>query len=99
MVQQYTIQRLGLAVTYIDRRYVVRQAGGTASEGDVGIAAPVVMCHIYLPAPPPGLYKLPLVYGNSLGNEKAYKTGVSGYDTSLAEARLLRVMSALPLQS
>lgn len=33
----------------------------------------------------PGLYKLPLVYGNSLGNEKAYKTGVSGYDTSLAD--------------
>ncbi|MDE6333102.1 MAG: fimbrillin family protein [Muribaculaceae bacterium] len=32
----------------------------------------------------PGLYKLPLVYGNSLNNEKAYKPGVTGYTDDIA---------------
>ncbi len=39
----------------------------------------------------PGLYKLPLVYGNSLGNEKAYKTGVTGYDPAIAD-NIMEVM-------
>lgn len=32
----------------------------------------------------PGLYKLPLVYGNSLDNEKAYKPGVTGFTDDIA---------------